>query len=81
MSTQDTTDSGYMATTENTNTERDLMQLGCYLEDRGGVWVVQYAEGGCLPASITEKRLWNALQEARASLSLPFQSTEGESNG
>lgn len=48
------------------NGEREA--LGLSLEQRGGVWVVQFAEGGCRPASIVEVNLWQALQAGRASL-------------
>lgn len=56
--------------------ERDPEALGFYLEDRGGTWVVQFCEGGCRPATIPEKVLWDARQLGRASLAAaqsPFE--------
>lgn len=51
-----------------TDKSRDLDELGFYLEKRGKIWVVQFIQGGCLPASIAEQKLWQALQAGRASL-------------
>lgn len=50
-----------------TNTA-DREALGFFLEERGDVWVVQFKEGGCRPATIPEKALWDAYQAGRASL-------------
>ena len=38
--------------------------LGFELEQRGGVFVVQFDDGGCRPASPAEVALWEALQRA-----------------
>jgi hypothetical protein len=48
------------------NGEREA--LGFVLEERGSIWVVQFDEGGCRPATIPEKVLWDNFQAGRASL-------------
>lgn len=55
--------------TDKTAAERDkaLDELGFYLEDRGGVWVVVDDCGGVRPSSLNERVLWQELQ-ARASI-------------
>ena len=39
-------------------------QLGFYIEQRGSSHVVQYASGGCRPATDAELTLWDALWQA-----------------
>jgi hypothetical protein len=60
---------------DDTNTaEREA--LGFFLEKRGDVWVVQFKEGGCRPATIPEKALWDAYQAGRASIAARAVTTD-----
>lgn len=62
---------------ENTNTEQwALEELGFYLDERDGVWVVFDDGEEATPANLTERVLWDALKKARASLSLPAAGQE-----
>lgn len=61
----------------NTNTEQwALEELGFYLDERDGVWVVFDDGEEATPANLTERVLWDALKKARASLSLPAAGQE-----
>ncbi|GDY37275.1 hypothetical protein [Acidovorax sp. NB1] len=62
---------------EKTITEQwALEELGFYLDERDGVWVVFDDGEEATPANLTERVLWDALKKARASLSLPAAGQE-----